>query len=425
MAANDLRTGSPPRACRSVCLGAFIALLLVIPLFPTTNAQAQTTWQIEAGRFFDEDDHSAESMRFFPSALKVHQGDILRFNTKAFHSVTLLPVGQDAATWTADNAGGIDKAWSVFRSDPDEGDAVKANLSVMSPSGACGWPTQPPCSFNGSGDETTGIVHSGLALFPTGTEAETKQLDFSVKVLAEPGQSFDVVDVLHPAMTMSVEVVAAGEDASDPAALEELAGDQFAADKASATKLHNQYQKKRVKKGKGSKRVWSAWAGVETPTVSLRRMYPSKLTIKKGQSVKWIFKKNVLSSHTITFPAGQARAIAAGFPQIVCDEDGDFPDEGTEIADTAPISASLPFCEDFSQLELDVPAQMTGKQGNRVLKSAKDLESSGVHGAGLAVDNAAYKLKFKKPSSKKGFSYICMIYEIAHVNMQGKVVVKR
>ena len=423
VAANSIDPVSP--ADRRVCIGGVLAMLLILPFFPTKAAQAQETWQVEVGRFFNENDHSAESMRFFPSALKVHQGDVLRFNTKAFHSVTLLPVGQDAATWTEDNAGGINKAWSVFRSDPDEGDSVKTNLSVMSPSGACGWPTQSPCSFNGIGDETNGIVHSGLAIFPTGTEAETQQLDFSVRVLADPGQTFDVVDVLHPSMTMTVEVAAAAEDASDPVALEELSDDQFAADQESATKLHNQYKNKKVKKGKGSKTVWSAWAGVETPTVSLRRMYPSKLTIKKRQSVKWNFNKNVMSSHTVTFPAGQARTIAGGFPEIVCDEDGDFPDGGEEIADTTPTSASLPFCENFSHLELDVPAQLTAVQGDGILKNASDLESSGVHGAGLATDSVSYKLKFKKPSSKKGFSYICMIYEIAHANMQGKVVVKR
>lgn len=407
------------RSTAVLCGLALVAV--VLPLMP---AQAAQTFNIEVGRFFDESDHSAESMRFFPSALNVHQGDVLRFNTRSFHSVTLLPVGQDAATWTQSNAGGIDKPWSLFIRDPDEGDVVKANLAVMLPSGTCGWPTQQPCSFNGVGDETNGIVHSGLALFPTGTGAETKQLDFSVKVTADPGQSFDIVDVLHPAMTMTVEVVGADAQASDPEALAELTAGRFATDKTAATKLHNQYKNKMVKKGSGSKTVWTAWAGVETPTVSLRRMYPTKLTIKKGQSVNWLFSKNVFSSHTVTFPSTQARTIAAAFPEIVCDPDGDFPAGQPGSADVAPTASSFPYCDDFSQLELDVPSEMTSLTGDKVVKSAKDRESSGIHGAGLAVDKAAYKLKFAKPSGKKGYSYICMVYEIAHANMQGKVVVK-
>ena len=422
--AADIQTSTSLVRPRPASLAALLALLIVLPLLPASPAGAQATWQVEVGRFFNENDHSAESMRFFPSALKIHQGDVLRFNTKSFHSVTLLPVGLDAATWTADHAGGVGRRWSVFTSDPDEPDGVKTNLAVMSPSGACGWPTQSPCSFNGIGDEINGIVHSGLALFPGANGAETKQLDFSVKVLVDPGQSFDIVDVLHPGMTMSVEVVAADEAASDLEALDELSADQFAADRTTATKLHNQYKDRKAKKGKGRKTVWSAWAGVETPTVSLRRMYPTKLTIKKNQSVKWNFNKNVLSSHTVSFPAGKARTTAAGFPEIACDEDGDFPEDGVGIADTSPTSASVPFCDDLSQLELDVPAQMTTELGDGALKSATDVESSGVHGAGLAEDSIAYKLKFNKTSGKKGFSYICMIYEVAHADMQGKVVVK-
>ena len=398
-----------------------MCVTLLIPFYGTDDARAQETWQVEVGRYMNEDDNSAESMRFYPSALTVHQGDVLHFNTKSLHSVTLLPVGQDASTWLGSQAGGMDKPWSVFRSDPDETGGAKGNLKVMSPSGVCGWPTQSPCSFNGIGDETNGIVHSGLAIFPTGNGAETKQLDFSVRVLADPGQSFDVVDVLHPGMKMTVEVVGADEAGSDPDALEEQSDEQFATDKATAVRLHNQYKDKRVKKGK----VWSAWAGVETATVSLRRMYPSKLTIKKNQSVKWNFNKNVYSSHTVTFPATQARNIAADFPEIVCDTDGDAPGgETTPVADSAPTAGSFPFCDNYQQLELDVPAQMSSALGDGVLKSATELESSGVRGAGLATSTVAYKLKFTKTSGKKGFSYVCMIYEIADAAMQGKVVVK-
>lgn len=396
--------------------------LLFVP-----SASAATMFEIEVGRFFDETDHSAESMRFFPSALRVHQGDILHFRTNSFHSVTLLPVGQDATTWTLDNVGQANKTWSLFRSDPDEGaGAFKINPAVLSPSGACGWPTQSPCSFSGAGDASNGLVHSGLALFPTsGNDAETKQLDFSVKVLAEPGQSFDVLDVLHPGLAMGVEVVAAGEDASDPIALQTLSDAQFAEDQATATRLHRNYQSKRVKKVISGRTIWSAWAGVETPTVSLRRMYPSRLVIKKGDRVRWSFTKNVFSSHTVSFPAAKARTIAARFPEIRCDQDGDFPEQGTGTPDTAPTSLSPPYCASFSELELDVPARMTTVLGDRVVSSARDLASSGPRGKGIAISTGPYTLQFRALSGTKGFSYISMIYEIAHANTRGKVVVTR
>lgn len=377
------------------------------------------TFQVEVGRFFDESDHTAESMRFYPGEIDVVPGDTLHFTTESFHGVTLIPVGTTPEQWTAD-FGAPGQSWSPFSADEDDGSgAMKVNPNVASPTDACGWPTQGPCEFDGTGDPGANALNSGLALFP-GPNGNTAELSFNVTITADPGVTFYAVDPLHPAMSMKINVVPTFEERSDAAALASAAESQFAADRRQATRLHNTYKKKKVKSTKKGVTTWKAWAGVETPSISLRRMYPSKLTIKKGDKVKWAFTLNRFEAHTVTFPRSKAIRQAGAFPEIVCDALGD---EDTE-PDTAPTSTSAPFCGSLADVELDVPSAMTVPAGDRKLKTKKDYESSGPRGASFAPTKAAYTLSFPKKSSKAGFPYACSIHEAAHAPMPGKVVVK-
>lgn len=379
-------------------------------------------YEVEVGRFFDDADHTKESIRFYPQTLRVHQGDVLHFTTGAFHAVTLLPAGSDPDEWVGLNAGGVGKRFSMFTEDPDDApNAMKANVTSMLPSAPCGWPGQPVCPFDGYDEET---LHSGVALFPQGEGAESMRLDFSVEINSDPGEILHAVDVLHPNMRMRIEVVSASEAASDTETLASESDEAFLADMALATKLHKTYSRKDVvKKIKGVK-YRTVWAGVEQGTVALRGFYPKKVKIKKKQGVRWLFDKNLFSAHTVTFPVGKGAKIAGSFPEVACDIDGDFP-EGENQPDTQPSSSFFPYCAAMSQLELDVPAKMPFPSGDGSVKSAKDFENSGVRGTGITTTDKQYLLRFPKPSTKKGFSYMCMIHEIAHASMRGKVVVAR
>lgn len=390
-------------------------------LLPAAPAEAALTFEVVVGRFFDEADHTAESMRFYPSALTVVSGDTLRFTTESFHGVTLLPAGAEPVAWTREHAapGGT---WSAFQADPDEGSrGARVNTTVATPSHACGWPGQSPCEFAGEGDPQLDPLNSGLALFPTANGVETRELTFSVTITADPGTTIYALDPLHPAMTMRIDVAGSFAERSDAGALADASDAQLAADRERAAALDRSYSKKRVKKTVKGKTVWQAWAGVEEQGISLRRFYPRKLTIAPGHGVKWTFSKNLYEAHTVTFPRSRATALAGAFPEFACDTDGD---EGT-APDSEPSSAQFPFCDSFGQLELDVPAAFVARAGNAAVTSGRDFESSGARGASYAPAKAAYQLAFPKKSPKSGFLYACAIHEAAHAPMQATVVVRR
>ena len=398
-----------------------VVSLLVVAGHPLPNANAAVMFDVEVGRFFDESDHTAESMRFFPASIKVVPGDTIHFSTKSFHGVTLLPTDQQPETWSANNAspGG---PWSVFESDPDEGvNAARVNLTIATPSGPCGWPTQEPCEFDGSGDEVFGPLNSGLPLFPGESGTETRQLSFDVTITADPGTTIYALDPLHPAMTMQIDVVDTFTERSDPIELDTESDQQFADDQTRATELDTTYSKKKVKKSVKGKTVWKAWAGLEEEGISLRRMYPKKLTIKPGNRVRWNFSTNLYEAHSVTFPQTRAVALAGAFPDIVCDSNGDQ----DPAPDSEPSSDDFPFCASFAELELDVPPAMVVKSGDGVVKSTKDIEASGARGATYAPTAKSYELSFPKKSSRSGFKYACAIHEAAHAPMRATVVVKR
>ena len=407
------------RSFASVLLAGALALAML----PPQRASAQTTFTVEVGRFFKQTDLAKESMRFYPSTLRIHQGDVVRFTSGGFHGVTLLPPGTSAAEWAAENTGESGKPWSLFEPDADEAPGtLKVNLAALFPSRDCGWPTEPACDFDGRPTELGDVLNSGLALLPEGDSAEVHQLDFSVVINADPGEVIEVVDLVNPKMTMSIEVVPEAVGATEPEAVAEQSDAEFAQDAATAARLHRAYSNKKTTKKIGGKTYRMAWAGVETETVSLRGMYPKVVTITPGQGVRWNFTKNVFSAYTVSFPAGRAIASARTFPIVSCDPDGDV---AGGVSDTQPVSTGAPYCSSYNELELEVPEALPLAAGDAKLVSSRDLASSGLRGAGIATSKTAYGLLFPKASPKKGFAYASMLHEISGVRATGKVVVRR
>jgi plastocyanin len=382
---------------------AAIGLLALVAalVLPATGAGAATTYKVSVGKFLKGS--PAESMRFLPWSIDVHQGDTLHFNSQSFHTATLLPIGAGIVDWYDANAQiGSSEPYALAQPDTeDKPHTYKfGNLAVFPTSSKCGAPDQPPCSFDGSS-----VLNSGAPL--------SGPFDFSVTVDAPVGSSFWVICLVHgPNMRMQVNVVASSDPASDPADLRAANKQAIAQDAATAAALNAKYSTRQTwHVGPGGRRVWDAWAGVDTRHLSLYAMYPHTLRIAKGATVQWHFDSLNFEQHTVSFPSDKAKKIA-NFTGVACDPDGD----SGPLPDGPPDMMSPPFCNDPTQVELHFDPRFVPPQGNGTFKG-HDLESSGVRGSEFA--DANYNLKFGARSST-GFTYICMI----HTFMRGRVVVK-
>jgi plastocyanin len=360
------------------------------------TVRAQETLKIRAGAFIDNG-APASLNRFYAPELNVHQGDTLRFVNRGFHTATLLPTSvTDLEGWIQDNQTGLDKPFSApFTIDEDdtpldpggsaEKPSTKFNNAVAFPSPPdCGGEEQPPCDY------------AGDTLLSSGAFTFTK---WSATINSAPGTSAYVLCLLHPAMSLKVNVVDDTETASTQAEINSYFETQSEADAAAALKKHKRLSRKHVKENG----VWQAYAGFDGDGYALIAMYPRRLEIKKGQRVEWHF--NLLTEpHTVTFPRDKAIEIFRNDFIPGCDPDGD----GGPGPDNPPDTEEPPFCNDPTQLELDISPKSVHQYGDGKFEG-RDYESSGVRGAQTG-DTSSYTLKFTKRSGPEGYKYTCMIH---------------
>ena len=387
--------------------------LLAAALVGTTGtagaAKAQAELNVLNGSFLGAGPQGApaDGMRFYAPELNVHQGDVINFVWAGFHTATLLPAGEDADAWVAANATQIGQPFSVIALDPDDTgldtgssaakSAVKFNNAVAFPSVfTCGAQANP-CTYDGSS-----VLNSGLPLAEDATE-------FAAEINAAPGNSFWVVCLLHPNMRLKVNVVAADQPATTQEEIDAFADATIAQDSDEAADLHKQLQKPRKKNG-----VWQAYGGVDGDGFALLGMYPAKLTIRKGDKVRWRFDRLPFELHTVSFPFKKAAEIIRNDFAPACDPDGDAgpgPD--------GPPENEATICNDPSQVEIEFEPRTIHQYGNGKF-NGNDFETSGVRGD-FAPSTDPYTLKFTKTSNKKGFRYLCMIHGGF---MDGRIVVK-
>lgn len=348
----------------------------------------------------------AESMRFLgPETITVHQGDKITFDFRGFHTATMLPAGVGADDWLADNAS-VTGPYGFASTDPDDGAGeYKDNFgAVVTPSQQdCGGAGQDACTYRGDD-----VVNSGAPFELPGT--------FTVTVNSEPGTSFWVVCLIHHHMRKRIKVVADPATATPQSAIDNARRDQVARDLDWAEATHEKYSGRRTSHETASgRRVWDAWAGVDSRFVSLFAFYPKRLTVAKGDVVRWRFDSLVHEDHTVSLP--EPGVFRIEFDQYMCDPDGD---SGT-APDTQPEFDSqngTPICPEGSTLETDLSDQFWGGTGNGVLSGVNDIEHSGIRGAQAedltppAAGIDSYDVKFGAKSGKKPFKYFCFLHEM-------------
>jgi plastocyanin len=391
----------------AMCIAAF-----ALPV-AGASAASNVTLNVKVGAYlFDErtgEGPPGESMRFFPADMSVHKGDTLVFSGD-FHTATFMPTSAtDPDAWIAENATTPDDPWSFLKSNPDN-QAFPLKLmgdNPIFPPNACG-AADDPCSYGGND-----VLDSGL-LFDYMDFSQTPPTNpgFSVTVDANPGDTFWIYCRVHPKMRMRVAVVNQNEAATTQAQIDEYTQTTVTEDRRAATELDESLSATHESHMVDGKKVWTAYAGYDSDDFSLFSMYPRKLNVRRGQSVEWRFSTLNFEVHTVTLSGKKAFNLANKSQPILCDPNGDS-ESGGETETGFP-----PQCPEGAVHEAALGAKMLNPSGNGVVKGKKDLENSGVRGAGTPTKDP-YKLKmaFAKGSSLK---YICLI----HPDMTGVVTVK-
>jgi plastocyanin len=259
-----------------------------------TTAQQTFTLQVDATPPTGE---PWAFLRFFPSSLKVHQGDIIDAAWQATdtpHTATLVPT-TDPDQWRTDNQspGG---PYATFESDSaiggDDNDTI-INPAVGFPSDpTCGTSTTP-CTFDGSS-----IVNAGL-LNPNPSDEPS----FFTQVTAPVG-SYSFMCLLHPGMQIPLQVVPDTQRIPTPDDVAQRAADQA----AQATTVDGHLADSRAQAVKVSSLgqgnvLWTISAGGFAKNVTANEFLDSGLTVRVGDQVR---VNGNFEIHTATTPADKA-----------------------------------------------------------------------------------------------------------------------
>ena len=178
-------------------VAALLAVIMASGLLAgPMSAQAQSVLRVQVGGFLGSSGAPADGTRFYGGNLRVHDGTTVRFTLAGFHTATLMPANVDGNQWASQNAGGIDKPFSLASSDPDDS-AYKFNNQTIFPSDPTCGTAANPCDYDGST-----VVNSG---------AFVDSPRFSATIDGSPGDVTNVICLIHPKMRMRIEVVPGGD----------------------------------------------------------------------------------------------------------------------------------------------------------------------------------------------------------------------
>jgi plastocyanin len=239
--------------------------------------------------------------RFFPHAIKVHQGDIITIawnGTDFPHTASFVNTADPTAWRQQQQAPGATYAvavpdTAVGGDDPDE---TVLNPTVLFPSPfGCGT-AAAPCAFDGTSVVSSGLLFSNPSAQPT----------FSVRVTAPVGH-YSLLCLIHGGMEISVDVVSADRSIPSPAQVAAQAAREAArANGIDAPKADAQAQQVQTATIAGGHTRWSISAGGFYKQVSANEYPDAGLTLRVGDQLQ---VNGLEEIHTATFPLSAASTV--------------------------------------------------------------------------------------------------------------------
>jgi plastocyanin len=313
--------------------------------------------------------------KFFPHAIKVHQGDTLTtaWNGTDFpHTATLVNTTNPEAWRQQNQAPGA--AYAVVVPDSavggDDPEAV-LNPAVLSPSPfGCGT-AAAPCSFDGTSVVSSGFLFSNPSAQPS----------FSARVTAPVGH-YSLLCLVHVGMEIPVNVVSSGQSIPSPAQVDaQAAGEAARANATDAPKADAQAQQVQTAGIGGGHTRWSISAGGFYKQVSANEYPDAGLTLRVGDELR---VNGLEEIHTATFPLSAASTVP--FTVSQCEV------PGPDTPATSPADCASP-----SQFQVAVNNQAVAPTASNELSDPAAFVNGGLIATGqsatfLAVAPGTYSM---------------------------------
>ena len=291
---------------------------------------------------------------------------------------------------------------------PNGSTHTQVNLAAVFPiPGGCGT-AGSPCTFNGSSPVSTGAPLAGPVA------------PMSVKITAPVGY-YHFICLIHPQMQGWLAVVPSGFHVTSAAELATKVHAQATADREAGWDAEAAASHAAVHTNMDGSRTWTLTAGTSSPDghVVILEMLPRKVTIAKGDHVRWI-SRATNEPHTVTFPTELHSDMVA-----MCENGAtDTPATPTKFPPTGPTDFT---CKPGPNPPPPDEIEFGGGNGVTHITSTATVADSGIIASSKEL--AGFSLPATAASSTVGrelrrggtgtYHYLCQI----HQGMEGTIIV--
>ena len=208
--------------------------------------------------------------------------------------------------------------------------------------------------------------------------------NFFVQIDANPNETVWGTGLYDPTKDISlrIDVVPGGEDTTTQAEIDAAFDHFHDLDVDEAKAIDAKLRKKATSHNVGGNKVWDAYVGYDTNVLAIFAMYPKKIVLNKGDTVRYHFDQLNIELHSAVLPVERALDIVANGFLPVCDPDGD----GGTDPDNFTVDFETLTCEPGTgNLEFDLQTILTDQAGNGVFNGT-DYENSGLRASDGARD---------------------------------------
>jgi plastocyanin len=318
--------------------------------------------------------------KFFPHAIKVHQGDVLTtaWNGTDFpHTATLVNTADPEAWRQQHQAPG--GAYAVVVPDSavggDDPEAV-LNPAVLVPSPVGCGTVAAPCSFDGTSVVSSGFRFSNPAAQPS----------FSARLTAPVGR-YSLLCLVHTGMEIPLNVVSPAQSIPSPAQVAAQAAQEAArANATDAPKADAQAQVVQTSGIGGGHTRWSISAGGFYKQVSANEYVDAGLTLRVGDELRVNGQEEI---HTATFPLSAASTVP--FTLTQCEV------PGPDTPATSPADCASP-----SQFQVAVNNQAVAPTPSNELRDPAAFVNGGLITTGQSATFLA--------AAPGTYSMVCLVH---------------